>query len=577
MMPPVNEIVNEAMLALSSSPAASMVTKATVILVLSLTGAGLARRSRAAVRHALLAGTFAMLLALPVASLVAPPVRIIVPAGAPKPVSLPRATGLIPRVTAHPRTGNPPATPPSPGLSTSALMLIGWACGAALFLLPVAMGLWQVRWLRRSAVAWPQGQAIVEKLALEAGTSRRIEALLQADLAGPMTCGVMHPAIVLPADAQTWEEADLHRAIVHELEHVRRGDWVSHCLARTVCAVYWFHPLVWIAWRKLALEAERCCDDAVLGRSEATAYADQLVGLARRLSGSSKSPLLAMASRAELGKRVGAVLDSRQRRGRAGRLAVALTCAASALLVLGIAPLEMVAAPQPQGIQVNASTPHFSTNTMLVIADVKVSDQYDKTIEGLSANDFVLTEDGVPQLISICEFQKLAATQGQESVSSYYILGYYTPNDRLDGALRKIKITRVDAMAKLDYRSGYYPNRIPSGPAAMQAFGDFIRSGASPAVNHSSDPGVAFPILLRKFQPAYSDEARKAKYQGTVNLSIEIDASGQVTGIKVIRSLGLGLDEKAIKAVKKWKFKAGTKDARAVDMEAQVSVNFRLM
>src|SRR5207302_9963933 len=121
-----------------------------------------------------------------------------------------------------------------------------------------------------------------------------------------------HPAIVLPQDAPAWEMEDLNRAIVHELEHVRRGDWLSHCIARVVCAVYWFHPLVWIAWRQLALAAERSCDDAVLGRSEATAYADQLVGLAQRLSAAAKSSALAMANRADLAARIGAVLDSRQ-------------------------------------------------------------------------------------------------------------------------------------------------------------------------------------------------------------------------------------------------------------------------
>src|ERR1700678_3367022 len=104
-----------------------------------------------------------------------------------------------------------------------------------------------------------------------------------------MTCGVLYPAVVLPRDAQSWKAEDLTRAIVHELEHVRRGDWATHCFARTICAAYWFHPLVWIAWRQLALEAERSCDDAVLARSEATAYADQLVGLAQRMSSRAKT------------------------------------------------------------------------------------------------------------------------------------------------------------------------------------------------------------------------------------------------------------------------------------------------
>jgi beta-lactamase regulating signal transducer with metallopeptidase domain len=49
--------------------------------------------------------------------------------------------------------------------------------------------------------------------------------------------------IVLPADARAWD-ADLRRAIVHELEHVTRGDWAVHMAARAVCAAYWLHPLV---------------------------------------------------------------------------------------------------------------------------------------------------------------------------------------------------------------------------------------------------------------------------------------------------------------------------------------------
>ena len=58
-------------------------------------------------------------------------------------------------------------------------------------------------------------------------------------------------------------------------------------------------------------------------------------------------------------------------------------------------------------------------------------------------------------------------------------------------------------------------------------------------------------------EPEYSEEARKAKYQGTVLLYIEVDTDGRATNIRVVRSLGLGLDEKAIEAVKKWKFKPG--------------------
>jgi periplasmic protein TonB len=89
--------------------------------------------------------------------------------------------------------------------------------------------------------------------------------------------------------------------------------------------------------------------------------------------------------------------------------------------------------------------------------------------------------------------------------------------------------------------------------------------------------GVSSPVLMAKVEPEYSEEARKAKYQGTVLLYVVIDTSGHATNIRVQRSLGLGLDEKAIEAVKQWKFKPGYKDGKPVMVAATIEVNFRLL
>ncbi|HEY1341771.1 MAG TPA: energy transducer TonB [Bryobacteraceae bacterium] len=89
--------------------------------------------------------------------------------------------------------------------------------------------------------------------------------------------------------------------------------------------------------------------------------------------------------------------------------------------------------------------------------------------------------------------------------------------------------------------------------------------------------GVTAPALLFKVEPEYSEEARKAKYQGTVTLYVEVDPSGKAVNIRVLHSLGLGLDEKAIDAVKKWKFKPGMKDGKPVTVAASIEVNFRLL
>jgi protein TonB len=89
--------------------------------------------------------------------------------------------------------------------------------------------------------------------------------------------------------------------------------------------------------------------------------------------------------------------------------------------------------------------------------------------------------------------------------------------------------------------------------------------------------GVSAPQVLYKVDPEYSEEARKAKYSGTVVLQLVVDATGRAREIHVVRSLGLGLDEKAIEAVNKWKFRPGYKGGQAVSVQATIEVNFRLL
>jgi periplasmic protein TonB len=89
--------------------------------------------------------------------------------------------------------------------------------------------------------------------------------------------------------------------------------------------------------------------------------------------------------------------------------------------------------------------------------------------------------------------------------------------------------------------------------------------------------GVSAPVILYKVEPEYSEEARKAKYSGTVVLQLIVDETGKAQSIKVTRSLGLGLDENAIQAVTKWKFRPGYRNGQAVAVIATVEVNFRLL
>jgi len=89
--------------------------------------------------------------------------------------------------------------------------------------------------------------------------------------------------------------------------------------------------------------------------------------------------------------------------------------------------------------------------------------------------------------------------------------------------------------------------------------------------------GVTAPAVLSKQEPSYTEDARLAKYQGTAILYLEIAPDGLPRNIRIVRGLGFGLDEQAVDAVSRWKFKPGTKDGAAVTVAAQIEVNFRLL
>ncbi len=110
-------------------------------------------------------------------------------------------------------------------------------------------------------------------------------------------------------------------------------------------------------------------------------------------------------------------------------------------------------------------------------------------------------------------------------------------------------------------------------PPGGGAGGSALASGSSvyPVGN-----GVSRPQLIRNVPPEYSDAGRNQRIGGVVVLRIVVDAIGDVTGAEVTGRLGYGLDEKAIEAVKKWKFRPGYKDGKAVATTVTVEVNFRL-
>ncbi|MFI5116340.1 MAG: energy transducer TonB [Terriglobales bacterium] len=138
-------------------------------------------------------------------------------------------------------------------------------------------------------------------------------------------------------------------------------------------------------------------------------------------------------------------------------------------------------------------------------------------------------------------------------------------------------------------------SKVIGPPSNGTGYGGGIGSGSGGGVGSGTGPGVgpghgggygggayrvgggvSAPKALYAPDPEYSEEARKAKYQGTVVLWLVVSADGKPQQIKVQRQLGMGLDEKAIEAVRQWRFEPARKDGQAVPVMINVEVNFRL-
>ena len=170
--------------------------------------------------------------------------------------------------------------------------------------------------------------------------------LLQSDEAKmPFACGILTPTIVLPAESETWTLDRRRAVLLHELAHVRRHDLLGHTLGRLVCAVYWFHPLVWTAAKRLRSESERACDDLALAcGTRATDYAEHLLDIVTSVRGDS-TPLvaLAMARRKEFEGRMLAILDPDLHRSTPSRRQAAVLIASLALISLTVGVISPVA------------------------------------------------------------------------------------------------------------------------------------------------------------------------------------------------------------------------------------------
>src|SRR6476660_8854819 len=244
-----------------------------------------------------------------------------------------------------------------------------WALGVVVALIPTVAAFVRLAIVARLARPVHGGRwaLLIPSALRELDVRRRVRFLELDGPVMPMTWGVLHPVVLVPADdfdSTIEQRLDVLR---HELAHVRRYDCLTQLVGQVACALHWFNPLAWIAARELRVERERACDDEVLrAGGKASDYAEYLLRVARstRVVGAAALGGLAMARPSQMAGRLLAVLDDRRPRGRVSLWAGVQAGVAAGALVTGVAAASPVSSPAVDAAPAVAAVHANRTTTM---------------------------------------------------------------------------------------------------------------------------------------------------------------------------------------------------------------------
>jgi hypothetical protein len=211
---------------------------------------------------------------------------------------------------------------------------------------------------------------MANELAVRLEISRPLTLLGGETLAVPVTWGIIYPVVLLPADAESWDDEQRRYVLVHEMAHVRRLDALTQLLGQVTLALFWFSPFVWLAVARMRAEREHACDDYVLqAGTTPSRYANDLltmvesIGLPNHRPAVSAFAALAMARRSEFAGRMLAILADETDRAPLSHRSIVSGAAAAVVVSLGLAGFTPLAAREAGTQAIAASSVVTSTDT----------------------------------------------------------------------------------------------------------------------------------------------------------------------------------------------------------------------
>ena len=409
------------------------------------------------------------------------------------------------------------------GLSATTWMLVAWAAVAGLLLLRLMADVWRGRRLLEGSAGF---------FASEHGI-----AYLSASAPCPMTVGWWRPRIVLPVDFSAAVPASRQSLIIaHEACHARRKDNLANLLARLLCCLFWFHPLVHLGWRFFRIDQELSCDAHVLATANARARRDYGHALLAIGGGDGAAPSGAACLR--LHAAWSSSMRERIMMLKHHRKSLLKTVSGYCLLAVLIGSVSMASLARPVEPSlmpsINASSSQPPTRTAPLVMDQTVRQG---PAPGNSA--------------PVTQTDRAAGSQMEQDQPMSEIRVSYRPARGMHGA-------SLSALA---------PGQ--SQGAAVAAEPSTARAQPLPI---ESDPAPIVRIL-----PRYPLKAAQEGVEGQVLLEFTITGNGEVRDVMVLESEPARLfDQEAVTAMEKWRFKPVEVDGERGEVRARQVIEFRL-
>jgi TonB family protein len=442
----------------------------------------------------------------------------------------------------------------------ASVALLVWVIGFSFVFLRLLAGLARLAWLSTHAKPlfeddWMRS---VLKLSQFHKLARSVR-LLQCNspLAMPLTWGIFRPIIVLPSSVAHWPEDRRRIVLSHELAHIARHDWLLQICAEFARAIYWFHPLVWLAAAHLRQESERACDDAVLRSGIAPShYATQLLDLARTLenSGRAWSTALAIARPSNLERRFAAMLNPSMNRTRLSLRTKLLIPFFALCLLLPLAALRL---PAQNLAGKTSGTIHDPSRTGVANATVIMSNHETNTMD-------MTTTDREGNFT----FKPLPAGNYELQVLKPGFETYRVPQVSLDAGRDFSESFTLQVGAITEHVMVVPENSTKSVP---------VEATSGKPSRLSVGGTVQAAKLTSRTIPVYPESAKSAGISGTVVLHAVVGMDGKLLSLRVMNGqVDPDLARSAVEAVSQWRYTPTLLNGEPIEVDTTVTVVYSL-